>query len=352
MKIHLCKRVWTSMFCICALAILCVCLTANAGDVESMENQSSELESQLDNINQEIIDIGSEIADTEEKIEETQGEIEKTQEQLAIAKHREDEQYEEMKVRIKYMYENDSASLLEVVCEAQNMSDFLNKLDFIQNISEYDREKLDELHTLQTTIAEQEKHLEDEQQSQKDMKEDLSARRKELQAKADQTGADIESLREQIKEIKDEEARKAAEEELKRREAAAKKAAEEAAKKAAEAEKAEKAAQASNTASSSSSSGSGYDMPSGNGVLTKKKGVNYYNGHRETYYSQKVLPGGGLNIPGRHVASDGTIRDADGYICVASSDYPKGTVVQTSLGAGKVYDTGCASGTIDLYTDW
>lgn len=346
MKIHLCKRVWTGMFCICALAILCFCLTARAGDVESMENQSSELKDRLSNINQEIIDIGSKIAETEEKMEETQGEIEKTQEQLAIAKHREDEQYEEMKVRIKYMYENDSVSLLEVVCEAQNMSDFLNKLDFIQNISEYDREKLDELHTLQTTIAEQEKHLKDEQKSQKSMKEKLSAHRKELQTKADQTGADIDSLREQIKKIKDEEARKAAEEELKRREAAAKKAAEEAAKKAAEAEK---AAQASKTPSSS---GGGYDMPSGNGVLTKKKGVNYYNGHRETYYSQKVLPGGGLNIPGRHVASDGTIRDSDGYICVASSDYPKGTVVQTSLGAGKVYDTGCASGTIDLYTDW
>ena len=42
----------------------------------------------------------------------------------------------------------------------------------------------------------------------------------------------------------------------------------------------------------------------------------------------------------------------DGDICVASSDHPKGTVVQTSLGAGKVYDTGCPSGTIDIYTDW
>lgn len=346
MKIQLIKKIWTSTVYISALAILCFCLTVKAGDVESMENQSSELKNQLDNINQELIDIGSEITDTEEKIEETQGEIEKTQEQLAIARHREEEQYEEMKVRIKYMYENDSVTLLEVICEAENMGDFLNKLDFIQNISEYDRGKLDELHALQTTIAEQEQHLKDEQKSQKDMKAKLSSRQKDLQAKADQTGADINTLRQQIKQIKDEEARKAAEEELKRREAAAKKAAAEAAKKAAEAEK---TAQASKNPSSS---GSGYDMPSGNGVLTKKKGVNYYNGHRETYYSQKVLPGGGLKIPGRHVASDGTIRDADGYICVASSDYPKGTIVQTSLGAGKVYDTGCASGTIDLYTDW
>lgn len=88
------------------------------------------------------------------------------------------------------------------------------------------------------------------------------------------------------------------------------------------------------------------------GSLTKSKGVNQYNGRRETWYSQRVLPGGGLNIPGRHVAEDGTIRDADGYICVAASDLAKGTIVDTSLGAGKVYDSGCAAGTTDIYTDW
>ena len=88
------------------------------------------------------------------------------------------------------------------------------------------------------------------------------------------------------------------------------------------------------------------------GKLTKAKGVNYFNGYRETWYSQKVLPGKGLRIPGRHVAADGTVRDKDNYICVASNDFKKGTVVQTSLGAGKVYDCGCASGTIDIYVNW
>jgi len=86
--------------------------------------------------------------------------------------------------------------------------------------------------------------------------------------------------------------------------------------------------------------------------LTKSKGVVYYNGHRETWYSQKVLPGGGLKIPGRHVDSRGLVCDGDGYICVASSDLAKGTIVETSLGTGKVYDSGCASGTIDIYCDW
>ena len=86
--------------------------------------------------------------------------------------------------------------------------------------------------------------------------------------------------------------------------------------------------------------------------LTRSKGVVYYNGHRETWYSQKVLPGGGLKIPGRHVDSRGLVCDGDGYICVASSDLAKGTIVETSLGTGKVYDSGCASGTIDIYCDW
>ncbi len=88
--------------------------------------------------------------------------------------------------------------------------------------------------------------------------------------------------------------------------------------------------------------------------LTKSKGALYFNGHRETYYSERVLPGTGLNIPGRHVAEDGTVRDGDGYICVASdlSYLPKGAVLITSLGPAKVYDTGCAYGTIDIYVNW
>lgn len=91
-----------------------------------------------------------------------------------------------------------------------------------------------------------------------------------------------------------------------------------------------------------------------NDHLTKSGGVYYYNGHKETYYDEKVLPGPGLNIPGRHVAEDGTIRDEDGYICVASdlSFLPKGAVLITSLGPAKVYDTGCSYGTIDIYVNW
>lgn len=333
MKILLKKILQTSMICICAVAIVCSGDIVSAEDVESMENQSSELESQLDDINSELLDLGNEIAEVEEEIESTMGQIESIKEQLAIAKYSEAKQYEEMKLRIKYMYENDSATLLAVLCDAKDMNDFLNKLDFIQNISEYDRNKLNDLRTLRNTIAEQEEYLTKEQDSQVKLQEELNSRKSELKVKADETSTDLDSLKKQIKEIREEEARKAAEEKKKK-------------------EEARKAVEASKSSSSNKSSSGGYNMPSGDGVLTKQKGVNYYKGHRETYYSQRVLPGNGLNIPGRHVASDGTIRDEDDYICVASSDYPKGTIVETSLGMGKVYDSGCASGTIDIYTDW
>lgn len=83
----------------------------------------------------------------------------------------------------------------------------------------------------------------------------------------------------------------------------------------------------------------------------RRAGVVYYNGYKFTYYSEKVLPGPGLKIPGRH--SDGNfVRDGDGYICVASCDLPKGTVVDTPFGKGKVYDVCRDSGTIDVYVSW
>ena len=129
-------------------------------------------------------------------------------------------------------------------------------------------------------------------------------------------------------------------------------------------EEAQSAVEAQEAAAAASSSSSGYAESSyvASGVIgdvqadvtvsvseLRFMGVVYSNGWRFTWYSESVLPGPGLDIPGRHHDS-GMVCDGDGYICVASSDLPRGTVVPTPLGrAGKVYDSGCASGTIDLY---
>lgn len=75
-------------------------------------------------------------------------------------------------------------------------------------------------------------------------------------------------------------------------------------------------------------------------------------GTRYTWYSEQVLPGGGLDIPGRYTDEEGFVRDETGNIAVASSDHEKGTAVDTPFGPGMVYDTGCASGTVDIYVGW
>ena len=78
-------------------------------------------------------------------------------------------------------------------------------------------------------------------------------------------------------------------------------------------------------------------------------GVINWQGLKFTYYSQSVLPGGGLEIPGRHVNNDGYVSDGDGYIVLAGSA-PKGTVYDTPFGyQGKIYDRGTVGNHLDVY---
>ena len=82
-------------------------------------------------------------------------------------------------------------------------------------------------------------------------------------------------------------------------------------------------------------------------------GVVYSDGWRWTWYSQNVLPGGGLDIPGRHVDDSGYVCDENGYICLASGSLDYGSVVETPFGKqGRVYDSGCAGDTLDVYTNF
>ena len=89
---------------------------------------------------------------------------------------------------------------------------------------------------------------------------------------------------------------------------------------------------------------------SGNSGSFKSQGVIYQNGIRYTYYSSNVLYH--YRTPEWTAGSDGIYRDSAGYIVVASSDHSQGSVVSTPFGAGKVYDSGCASGTIDIYVNF
>ena len=342
MKMQKKRIVQCGLSLICAFGIALSGMSVHAEEVDSLEDKTSNLQSQLEGINQDLVTISNEIAETEVKIEESNNEVFRLEASLQISRNNEEVQYANMKTRIKYMYENGSDTLLSMICEAKSMGEFLNRVDFIQNITKYDKDMLENMVKVREGIEEQEAELKSRQQELLDLQSQLDSEQAALQAKAEETSTDLATVNAQL------EAARAAQK--KQEEEAQRKADEQLAKKAQEETKQASASAGSNTSAGNNSGSGGYVIPSGG--LSPSKGRIWYNGHTETYYSQKVLPGGGLAIPGRHIASDGTIRDADGYIVLASDDYPRGTVVETSLGAGKVYDTGSGSGNIDLYTDW
>lgn len=100
-------------------------------------------------------------------------------------------------------------------------------------------------------------------------------------------------------------------------------------------------------------------------ALTRSKGAQVYidgNGvaHRETYYDlpmNRVIQSCGATNT-YTIRSDGAKVDQDGYVLVAAglAAYPRCSVVDTSMGPGKVYDTGGFAARypygFDLATDW
>lgn len=94
-----------------------------------------------------------------------------------------------------------------------------------------------------------------------------------------------------------------------------------------------------------------YTAPSSGTGNFQSDGVWYDNNYRYTWYSSNAAYH--YRTPEWSAGSDGIYRDSEGYVVVASSDYAQGTVIEdTPFGAAKVYDTGCASGTLDVYTNY
>ncbi len=311
-------------------------------ELNQYEDELSDSQEKSENLEEQIVSLQKEVGDMTSQVESLN---------IRMANYR-----ESMSVRIKYFYEaSESGSLLEALFGSESFSDFLSKIDYLQSMYDYDAEQLEEYEALLDEANEKQTKYND----QIDEMEVLLQEQEDLQESLNASISGKESEYADAKAAEDEAARKAAEEAEE-----ARKAAEDAANKEQEEKELTEAAKAtvseskssSGSEKSSASSGSGSSSSSksnSGGVLTKSKGVVYYNGHKETWYSTKEGSAGVVTgIPGRYTGSDGIIRDGDGYICVASSDYPKGTVVETSLGMGKVYDTGCASGTIDIYTTW
>lgn len=205
----------TLLSCTLAVSMYLPCTNVYATDtVDSLEKKTNELSSELSKVNEELSSLSSELDSTISKVESTANAIELTKVSLADAQAKEAQQYSDMKLRIKYMYEAGDLSFLELLFSAEDMTDLLNKADFIQNISSYDRKMLDELHNTKLEIENQQALLEDEKEALVTLQTQMDQKCSDLQAKAASTSTELSNYSDQLARAKAaaEAAAKAAEE--------------------------------------------------------------------------------------------------------------------------------------------
>ena len=241
-------------------ALVCSPFTKAYADdtVDSLEKQTNGLQNQLDSLNQDLTSLSAEITDLASKIEDTDASVQKAELDLAAAKLDEQLQYAAMKKRIKYMYESGNTSLLQIIFSSESMGDFLNKAEFVKNITEYDRNMLDELQQVHDLVAKKDADLKTEQASLAEMKANLDQQEQELNDKISSTSGELQASSEALAKAKEAQTAAAAALKKKQEEEAA----------AAEKQKQEEAANvaASNTSGSSGNTDSG--SSGGNTTIT------------------------------------------------------------------------------------
>ena len=180
------------------LAFLCVVvLSMNSTNgfatnpVENLEKKTSGLESSLNTLRDELLTLTKDVEDLSAKAAETAEAAEATELNLAAAKLSQESQYEKMKKRIKYMYENGSLSSLELICSAKSMSEFVNNTSFVVSIAEYDREQLEELKALHDKIVLEQQELINQQAELAQTQQDLEDKRTTLSTKISSTESQL-----------------------------------------------------------------------------------------------------------------------------------------------------------------
>ena len=167
---------------------------------DALEQQKSTAEAEKNSLNTQLNTILGEMEDAQTKLADKQTEIEEAEEALVQAKVEENTQYQSMKKRIKYMYEDQSVSLAEVFLTSSDMSTMLNKAVYMQEVYNYDRNKLDEMAQTASEIKELKEKLESDKQELDEAQTQLTEKQallystiQETQAKADDVNSQLES---------------------------------------------------------------------------------------------------------------------------------------------------------------
>lgn len=251
----------------------CAPITVQAATIESAKKKAEQLEREKAKAQKEQSSLSAQLNKIIEDLKKAQSDVEakekeiaETEDELTAARIKENEQYEAMKIRIKYMYENGDSDMIAVLLSAENMADFLNKAEYVEQISIYDREMLVEFQRVVKEIEEKEAKLKKEKQELLTLQDNLSKKQKEVESLLATKNAQISDLESQIGEnakVLNALIEAAKEAERRRKEA------EEAAKQ--EAENNKRPSSGNSSSGSGSSSGNykpGGNVISGNGTLS------------------------------------------------------------------------------------
>ncbi|MGI5954427.1 murein hydrolase activator EnvC family protein [Dysosmobacter sp.] len=158
-----------------ALAVTQADINALQSDADELDAKRKELESQLDSLSddkaqalkrkelldQQISNTSAQIANVEAQISEYEELITQTEAELADAEEREEAQYELFCSRVRSMEEQGTVSYWSVLFKADSFTDLLSRLDFVNEIMDYDQRVIQDLQDLQQEITEKKESLED-----------------------------------------------------------------------------------------------------------------------------------------------------------------------------------------------
>lgn len=224
--------------------------------VSSLEQEKKKVEDSLKNLEGLKSDAAAYVKQLDGNLEALNGELEQLAGQIAAkesdidlanqqldeAKAVEHQQYEDMKLRIKYMYERGETSYIDMLLQADDMVQLMNRAEYIQKISEYDRQKMDEYVATKDTIAAHEQLLQSEHAELLGLQEQTEAKQQSVETLLAQKSRELKNFENQIdaaqgqiseyeKDLKAQEGRiQQLEAEIKRKEEEARKAAEAAGK--------------------------------------------------------------------------------------------------------------------------
>ena len=362
-------------------------LASQQNKIDELEKKKASLQKEIDKMDSDLVELMAEIKTLKGDIEDKEADIESTKAELQTAQADQEKQYDSMKTRIAYIYENGgSAAWAEMILSDANISNLLNKAEYTQEIYDYDRKALDTYVETVENVQQLERDLEDEKAELVTMKEENEEEEKALNAalgKKKKTSANYASeisaaekkaqeysdlIRQQSAQIRQiqqekaaqEAARKAAEEAKKRAEAE-RKAAEEAAKKAAAANKGTSSStskpsggtSSGSTSSGSTSSGSSSSGNTSSGSTSKPS----YSGKGSSVVAYATQFVGNPYVWGGESLTNGA--DCSGFIKSVYAHFgvslPHSSSAMRSCGVGVSYsdampgDIICYSGHVAIY---